>query len=204
MLNADDDPGGATPLDPDERLGLHAAWVTTRGDLNQAEQANITKAKMRLTRQRLTPARLLTDDFVRDLHKRMFGDVWAWAGQYRLTERNIGWDPHQLAVGVRDLVADARHWIDPASQWGTLDEAIMRVHHRLVAIHPFPNGNGRHARMFADELAIRLGLPAYTWGGGSDLQARGASRATYLQVLKAADRNPDDVAALVAFARGFT
>lgn len=200
MLDGDG-PDGATPLDPDERQGLRPAWVATRADLNRAEQANITKARLRLARQRLTPARLLTDTFVRDLHKRMFGDVWAWAGQYRLTERNIGWDPHLLAVGVRDLVADAQHWIDPASPWGTLDEAILRVHHRLVAIHPFPNGNGRHARMLADELAIRLGLAPYTWGGGDDLQTRSGSRATYLQALKAADRNPDKVTALVAFAR---
>jgi Fic-DOC domain mobile mystery protein B len=196
----EDDPDGATPLTDDERLGLRAAWVATRADLNIAEQDNIADALTRVRRRRLTVADVLDDQFVRALHQRMFGGVWSWAGTYRATERNIGVDPARIATAVRDLVADAAYWFAPGVTWTTPDEAACRLHHRLVAIHPFPNGNGRHARAYTDLLLVAAGRPPFSWGGG-DLQRVTPDRGEYLAALRAADRDPDDLAGLVTFAR---
>ena len=192
---------GATPLTPDERDGLIPTFIATRGDLNAAEQDSITEAILGLRRRRLTPAIVLDDVFVRALHKAMFGNVWRWAGTYRLTERNIGIEPHRIAVAVRDLSQDARYWVRPDSTCLTRDQAVCRVHHRLVAIHPFPNGNGRHARAYADALMRALGGVAFTWGAGHDPSRDAPDRRAYLNALQAADRDPEDVDALVAFAR---
>lgn len=200
-VNEMPDPDGATPLDHEERDGLIPAYIATREDLNGAEQANITKALVRLRRRRLTTPDVLDDAFVRSLHKAMFADVWRWAGTYRLTERNIGCGPQDIPVKVRDLVEDARWWIGPEVDWISPDEALCRVHHRLVHIHPFPNGNGRHARMFTDLLARTSDRPPFTWGSGGDLLGPGPDRAAYLAALRRADRDPNDVASLVAFAR---
>jgi Fic-DOC domain mobile mystery protein B len=192
---------GATPLTPEERDGLIPTYIATREDLNAAEEDNITEAILGLRRRRLTPAIVLDDVFVRALHKAMFGTVWRWAGTYRFTERNIGIEPHRIAIAVRDLSEDARYWVRPDLTCLTRDQAVCRVHHRLVAIHPFPNGNGRHARAYADALMRALGGAAFTWGAGQDLLRDGPDRRAYLDALRAADRDPEDVDALVAFAR---
>jgi Fic-DOC domain mobile mystery protein B len=139
-------PDGSTPLEPDERDGLIPTYIATRDELNAAEQANIAVAVLGLRRRRLTTTKVLDELFVRSLHKAMYGDVWKWAGKYRTTERNIGVDPSVIAISVRDLVDDAKTWVAPGNTWLGRDQAVCRVHHRLVAIHPFPNGNGRHAR----------------------------------------------------------
>ena len=191
---------GATPLAPDERTGLIPTWVATRDDLNAVEQANIAAAILRLRRRRLTTAVVLDELFVRSLHTSMFSDVWSWAGAYRTTERNIGFDPRGIAIGVRNLVDDAAWWMPPDRTWLTRDQAVCRVHHRLVAVHPFPNGNGRHARAYADLLMRTLGGQPFTWGARS-AQGAGPDRQRYLSALRAADANGDDIDPLVAFAR---
>ncbi|GEL96054.1 mobile mystery protein B [Cellulomonas composti] len=199
------EPDGATPLDEDERTGLLADWVATRAELNLVEQRGVASGLAPLLRGRRPGLeRVLDDQFVRDLHRRMFGAVWEWAGAYRRTERNIGIDPSGIAVAVRDLVDDARLWCAPATTWLTPDEALCKVHHRLVQIHPFPNGNGRHARAYVDVLARSMGHPLFTWGGG-DLQRMTPDRTAYLSALRRLDAVPDDAAALAAlvdFARG--
>jgi len=96
---------------------------------------------------------ILSERFVRELHKRMFGSTWAWAGAFRTTEKNIGVDPAQIAVRLRDLLEDVRYWIEHNTY--PVDEIALRFHHRLVVIHPFPNGNGRHARLMTDVLLKR-------------------------------------------------
>jgi Fic-DOC domain mobile mystery protein B len=188
------EPEDATPLAPEERDGLRLSWVTTRADLNVAEQDNIDKGAAWAFRARRQD--MLTVDFVLQLHKRMFGDVWTWAGQYRRTERNIGIAPFLIGVQTSQLMGDAAYWV----QHETYEpiELAVRLHHKLVFIHPFPNGNGRHARLMADLLLQRLGVPALSWGGGS-LNDLTALRRAYVDALRLADR--EDYEALIAFAQ---
>ncbi len=187
-------PDDATPLDAEEREGLLQTWITTRADLNEAEQANIDDAVAWIDRRR--SADLLTEGFVFELHKRMFGDVWSWAGSVRKTGKNIGIDPQQIHLQLGGLLRDVQYWIEHGSF--SPDEIAVRLHHGVVAIHPFPNGNGRHARLMADLLIARLGGEPFSWGGGT-LRDIGTLRAEYIAALRAADNH--DFAPLLAFAR---
>lgn len=191
-------PEGATPLDPDEMEGLKFKHVTTRGELDELEQVNIESGLIWLSRQRQN---VLTDDFAVNLHKRLFGEVWSWAGTLRRTEKNIGIDPLQIGVQLRMLMDDARYWADNK----TFDpiEAAIRLHHRMVFIHPFPNGNGRHARIMADTILTRVyDAPPIDWAGGHDLQKMNDRRVAYIAALRVADGG--DLAPLLAFAGGKT
>ena len=187
-------PDDATPLDAEEREGLLQSWVTTRADLNEAEQANIDTAVAWAQRRRETD--ILAEGFVFDLHRRMFGQVWSWAGSTRRTGKTIGIDAAQIHVQLGGLLRDVRYWTDYRSF--TPDEIAVRLHHGLVAIHPFPNGNGRHARLMADLLIAGMGAVPFSWGGGT-LRDIGALRADYVAALRAADGH--DFAPLLAFAR---
>jgi len=178
------EPDGATPLDPDELEGLKFRHVTTRAELDRLEQANIESGLIWLARRRKT--HVLTESFVCELHRRLFGAVWRWAGNFRLTEKNIGIDPIHIPVQLRMLLGDARYW----SENGTYAplEATVRFHHRLVQIHLFPNGNGRHARIAADVyIEDCFGHPRIDWTAGHDLQSMSNRRAAYITALKAAD-----------------
>jgi len=186
-------PAGATPLDPDELGGLRFKHITTREELNELEQANIESGLLWLGRHR---GDVLTDDFAITLHKRLFGHVWDWAGTFRKTGKNIGVDPIHIPVELHMLMDDARYWAErktyPAS------EAAVRFHHRLVRIHPFPNGNGRHARIMADTVLTRVhGAKVIDWAGGHDLQKMNPRRKAYIAALKAADQG--DIAHLIDF-----
>ncbi len=141
-----------TPLDPDELEGLKHPHVTMRGQLDQLEQANFQDGMTWLGRQRSPD--ILSDDFVGHLHRQMFGEVWAWAGTYRLTEKNIGIDPRQISMQLRNLLDDVRYWVEQKTYLPM--EIALRFHHRLVYIHPFANGNGRFARIIADALLRRV------------------------------------------------
>jgi Fic-DOC domain mobile mystery protein B len=190
-------PQDATPLEPAEREGLLQSWITHRRDLNEAEQENITAGAAWARRRRgRRPADLLSVKFAQDLHARMFGAVWKWAGAYRQTPRNIGIDAYRIGADMAVLFDDANYWVAHGTH--PPDEIAIRLHHRLVAIHPFPNGNGRHARLMADLLVERLGGQAFSWGGGS-LASTGDLRAAYVTALRAADRH--EIAPLLAFAR---
>lgn len=190
-------PPGSTPLGPDELDQLIPTWVATRADLNEVEQQNILDA-LTLPRWRSpTVSSLLDDQSVRRLHKDMFGKVWRWAGSYRSREVNIGAAPYQVAAAVRDLVKDADVWIHGDRPMSS-DEVGYRFHHRLVAIHPFPNGNGRHARAMTDLLLRALDQPVFTWGSGS-LDVEGAVRSAYIEALRAADAG--DFEPFAAFVR---
>jgi Fic-DOC domain mobile mystery protein B len=185
---------GHTELSEEERAGLRLTYVTTRAELNDAEQRNITAATIR--RRPPSVAQLLDDGYLRQLHRAMFSEVWTWAGQYRRRETNIGIDPAAISVEVRNLVADAAAWIEHSAY--PPDELAARFHHRLVAIHPFPNGNGRHGRLAADDLAQALGSTPFTWGADLGVDTD-RLRAAYLDALRAADAGSID--ALVRFAR---
>lgn len=181
---------GATPLDPDELEGLKFDHITTRSELDELEQVNITQGLRWLSRQR--GGDILDDDFVRKLHARLFGDVWEWAGTYRLREKNIGIDPLYIGVHLRQLLGDAQYW----AKHGTYKplEAAARFHHRMVQIHPFPNGNGRHARIATDIfLQHYFDHPPIEWASGFNLQADGQRRIAYIAALRAADRGEFDL-----------
>lgn len=187
---------GATPLEQEELEQLIPSYITTRAELNEAEQAGILEADTWAFARKRRSQTLMTEAFLIGLHKRMFRDVWQWAGTFRRTERNIGVDPFRIAVDLRQLLGDVLYWIE--HQTYPPDEIALRFHHRLVAIHPFPNGNGRHARLAADLLLVSLGRDRFTWGQGN-LAAAGDVRRRYIDSLRAADRH--DYASLLAFAR---
>lgn len=183
---------GNTPIDEDEALGLRLTWVRTRGDLNQAEAANILDARRAIRSPALDE--VLDDLWLRNLHRRMFGDVWDWAGVYRLSNRNIGFDWTEVPAAIRNLVRDAQAWFGDDDQ----QASVARFHHRLVAIHPFPTGNGRHSRAAADYLCNALGIVPPTWGALT-YPATAGLRAAYLAALRTADRDPEDLDLLVGF-----
>jgi Fic-DOC domain mobile mystery protein B len=197
MTDLFQEPEDATPLEPQEREGLLQTWITHRRDLNEAEQENIVEgAAWARGRRRASFERMLSEDFMRTLHKRMFGEVWEWAGTFRTTERNIGVQAYRIAVELASLISDVRYWV--AHETFPRDEIAIRFHHRLVALHPFPNGNGRHARLAADLLIERLGGERFSWGGGT-LADVGELRTFYVTALRAADNH--DIAPLLEFAR---
>jgi Fic-DOC domain mobile mystery protein B len=181
-----DYPEGATPLDPGEMEGLKHPHVTTRGQLDELEQANIQNGLIWLSNARI--GQVLSDDFVLLLHKRLFGEVWSWAGTIRRTEKNIGVDPLRIRVELRTLMDDVRCWLQNNTY--APKEAAVRLHHRLVFIHPFANGNGRHARIMADTVLTRVyHATAIDWAGGHDLQRMNDRRMAYIAALRAADRH---------------
>ena len=192
--NLVDDPDGATPLDPDELDGLKFKHVTTRGELDQLEQAGITEGLKWLNKQKNPD--VLSEAFVLELHKRLFGGVWKWAGTFRRTEKNIGVDPIQVAIQLRQLLDDAKYWVEHDTY--SPKELAARFHHKLVFIHPFPNGNGRHARIMADAVLTKLlNEPAIDWAGGYRLEAMNERRNQYIAALRAADGH--DISALLEF-----
>ncbi len=175
---------GETPLDPNEMEGLKFAHITTRGELNHLEQANIESGLMWLARRR--SEEILTDTFIRELHRRLLGEIWQWSGSYRLTEKNIGVEPSMISVGLRNLLDDIKFWIKE----GTYEplEIAVRFHHRLVKIHPFPNGNGRHARIMADVILEKIyHKEPIDWAGGYDLLEMNERRTHYIDALRIAD-----------------
>ena len=188
-----DYPPGATPLDADELASLIPGHITTQGELNEWEQLNILQGEAWARKLRKD---ILDESIVRQLHRRMFGETWRWAGEFRQSDKNIGVDWPTIGVALRQLLDDVRYQIDHATY--PPDETVVRFHHRLVAIHPFPNGNGRHARLMADMLVQRLGQAAFTWGSRSVADPN-ETRRRYIAALQAADAR--DCGPLVAFAR---
>ncbi|MGT2504774.1 mobile mystery protein B (plasmid) [Bradyrhizobium guangxiense] len=196
MTDLFQEPDDATPLDPALRGDLLQTWITTRADLNEAEEENILDGADWARGRRGGAEALLTEDFSKSLHEQMFGDVWKWAGSYRQNELNIGIAPHLVPAEMPVMFDNARFWIE--NDTFPPDEIAVRLHHRLTQVHGFPNGNGRHARMMADLLIEKLGGKPFTWGSGS-IHDTGTLRTTYINALKAADSH--DFAPLLAFAR---
>jgi Fic-DOC domain mobile mystery protein B len=191
------EPADGTDLQPDEREGLLQSWITHRSDLNLAEEENIVAGSAwARSRRGRNPNDVLSADFALLLHKRMFGEVWNWAGTYRRTGRNIGVEAYPIQIEMVAMFDDVRYWLEKNTY--PPDETAVRLHHRLVFIHPFPNGNGRHARLMADLLIERLGRRPFSWGGGA-LVGVGELRSRYVAALRAADGH--DIKPLLAFAR---
>lgn len=178
------DPDGATPLGPDEMAGLKFSHVTTRGELDELEQANIQQGLLWLFARKRGD--ILDPLFLCKVHEHLFGDVWDWAGSYRQREMNIGIDPRQIGVQLKIHLDNARYWAE-IKTFSPLETAA-RFHHRLVEIHLFANGNGRHAR-FAADLFLRdyFDHPVIEWTGGQNLQVSSERREAYISALRAAD-----------------
>lgn len=196
------EPEGATPVSPDDAKGLIPTWVATRADLNAAEQENIARAIVwASTSPRMgSLASLMTEKSMKTLHRRMFGDVWKWAGTYRQHDTNMGAHWAYIPARARELLADVlAQTADSENLPWTADELAVRFHHRLVVIHPFANGNGRHSRLAADLLASALGEPVFTWGS-ENLSSSGEARRSYLEALRTAD-SQYDYRPLLEFAR---
>jgi len=194
MIKNIDYPKGATPLEAEELEGLKFPHITTRGELDHLEQANISAGLMWLKRRKDNS--ILNEQFILKLHTQLFGDVWRWAGSFRRTEKNIGIDPVQISAQLRMLLDDIQFWLDNK----TFDpiETAVRLHHRLVYIHLFPNGNGRHARIMADALLEKVyGIAPIDWLAGSDLLQANERRDNYISALQLADRG--DYQALLDF-----
>ena len=183
----------ATPLTPEETRDLIPAHIAYRRELNQAEQENITRAQAWALNRRRD---LLSEKFIKQLHRRMLGDVWRWAGKFRTSERNLGIPYYEIPVALRQLLDDTRACIEHHTY--PPDEIAVRFHHRLVQIHAFPNGNGRHARLMADLLMMRLEGARFSWGRES-LRDASAVRQHYVAALQSADNH--DIGPLLAFAR---
>ncbi len=176
-------PDGATPVDPDELGGLLLTHITTREELNRWEQDNIVEALAWLDRTK--PTNIVNEKFIKRMHRRMFGNVWRWAGQYRRTDKNIGVSWHQIPMSLGILCDDVTVWMTAKNE--SPEEMAVRLHHRLVWIHAFPNGNGRHARIMTDIfLENVLHDSRFSWGR-KDLSSSGETRNRYIKALKDAD-----------------
>jgi Fic-DOC domain mobile mystery protein B len=190
-LGPQDDAG--TPLTEEEREGLIPSYITLRNELNEAEQANILEAREWAFRRRRD---VLEERFLNRLHERMYGNVWRWAGDFRTSGKNIGVDAYRIPTELRELLDDCRYWIEHGTY--DSDEIAARFHHRLASIHPYPNGNGRHARLATDLLLRSMGREPFSWGGGK-LVAQGDVRSRYIAALQAADKH--DIEPLLQFVR---
>lgn len=183
----------STPLTEEEQEYLIPSYITVRSELNEAEQANILEAESwAFSRKR----DVLDERFLSNLHKRMFARVWRWAGTLRRSERNIGIDAYPIPVELRQFLDHCRFWIENDTY--EPDEIAARFHHRLVLIHPFPNGNGRHARMATDLLLVAIDSPRFSWGRVNLVDA-GETRQRYVDALRAADHH--DIGPLLEFVR---
>lgn len=190
---------GNTPIRPEEAAQL-IPRISTMGELNEYEALNILRAReWAFDGRTMKSTDPLEEPYVRELHHRMFDNVWKWAGTYRQTERNIGCDPKQIVQRIPQLLANTRYWLE--NKTFSTDEALLRFHHQLTRIHPFANGNGRHARMIADVVVVKYGGVEFTWGARKDLVAPGDARTRYLAALRKLDANENDVQSLLEFAR---
>jgi Fic-DOC domain mobile mystery protein B len=193
LLNVGD---GNTPLTPEELADLIPS-LAAREELNEWERENILLARRwALRRASIKNSDPISDEYIRKLHDRMFDQTWKWAGHYRNTEKNLGVPVQQMRDALATLLGDTKYWIENKTY--PADEIAVRFHHRLLVIHLFPNGNGRHGRLIADVLAVKLGKPVFTWGGLS-LTRPGEARERYLHAMRTADAG--DIVPLLEFAR---
>ncbi len=188
---------GQTPLSEEEKEGLLISTITTKGELNEFEQLNIQQAVEWTLGKKWKSDTILTEEFLRQLHHKMYGDVWAWAGKFRRSNKNIGVNYFAVGPDLKNLIDDAKYWIVHQTYPG--DEIAIRFKHRIVAIHCFPNGNGRHSRLIADIIVNKIFEgEVFSWGHSS-LSKADDVRARYIQALRRADVG--DIQPLVEFSR---
>lgn len=188
---------GQTPLDEEEKEGLLIPTITTKGELDEFEQQNVEEAIQWVLGRSLKAKTIFTERFVKSLHKRMYGEVWKWAGNFRQSDKNLGIDKWQIPVALKTLMEDALFWVK--NETYSPDEIALRFKHRLVSIHCFSNGNGRHSRLMADIIVDKLyKKKVFSWGA-ANLSRHGEVRGFYLKAVKEADNGDYDL--LIEFAR---
>ncbi|WP_269223538.1 mobile mystery protein B [Flavobacterium sp. IMCC34518] len=188
---------GQTELNEDEKDGLLIKSITIREELNEFEQQNIEKAIQWTFGRKLKKEQLLSEKFIKELHKKMYGDVWKWAGEFRKSEKNIGVKSYLIATELRILLDDCLFWID--NNVYQQEEIAVRFKHRLVSIHCFANGNGRHSRLIADLIMEKLFVGSFFSWGGNNLVNQTDSRLNYIMAIKLADANK--IEPLIEFAK---
>lgn len=189
---------GQTPLDEDEKEGLQIKSITTRGELDEFEQYNIEKAIQWTIGKKWKSDYILSEAFVRELHKRMFSEVWIWAGEFRKTNKNIGVDKYQIPLALKQLLDDCKFWINNNTY--SDEEIAIKFKHGIVKIHCFANGNGRHSRLMADIIISHIfGKPVFSWQR-TNLNKKGDARSKYLSAIRLADSG--DINPLIDFAKG--
>lgn len=180
-------PEGATKLDPDEIQGLLIETISTQAELNFAEQQSIIESSKWIFET--NHKNILTDQFFKNLHKKMFQSVWRWAGKHRTTNKNIGVEPYKILIEIKKLCDDCEYWIE--NQTYDWDEIAARFHHKVVWIHPFANGNGRFSRILTDILLKKYQQPSLTWGRNTyskdDFSSESTLRTEYILSLREAD-----------------
>jgi len=182
----------STPLAIEEQEQLRLSYITNRDELNEAEQNNILQARNWAFQKKRN---VLDEKFLKTLHKEMFNDVWKWAGKYRTTQRNIGIEAYRISIELNALISDVSFWVE--NETFPIDEIAARFHHKLVFIHPFPNGNGRFSRLATDLFLKHLGFSPFTWG--EHLGSPGKRRKEYINALRAADNH--DLSPLLEFVK---
>lgn len=188
---------GQTPLDEDEKIGLLIPTIATRAELDEFEQQNIEEAIQWALSRPLKANAIFTEQFIRNLHLRMYGRVWAWAGEFRKTNKNLGVDKWQIPLALKALLDDASYWVKHETY--PPDEIAVRFKHSIVSIHCFPNGNGRHSRLMADVIIDKIfRQPVFSWGS-KNLVKQSETRKNYLKAVKEADKN--NFEELLSFAR---
>jgi Fic-DOC domain mobile mystery protein B len=185
-----------TPLTPEEQADLIPS-LATREELNEWERDNILRARQwALGDRQISRLDPTEEEYIRELHGRMFDQTWKWAGTYRKTDKNLGVPMGEIRERLAQLLGNAAYWL--GNKTYDVNECAVRFHHELVVIHSFSNGNGRHARLIADVVAVKCGHPAFSWGS-KDLTALGEARNQYLSALRNADKG--DFTSLLKFAR---
>ncbi len=179
---------GQTPLDEEEKEGLKIDTISTKAELDEFEQKNIEEAVAWTYGKKWDAAKIVNEKFIKELHKKMYGSVWKWAGIFRTTEKNIGVKPYQIASDLKQLTDDVLFWIENNSY--PPDEIAIRFKHRLVAIHCFANGNGRHSRLIADIVIEKVfNLSAFSWGANTNIGKENETRKQYIKAVKDGDKN---------------
>jgi Fic-DOC domain mobile mystery protein B len=189
---------GQTPLDDDEKEGLKIPTVITRGELDEFEQQNIEQAIIWSIKRKFRAEDILTEKFVKEVHRKMFAEVWSWAGEFRITNKNLGVDKWEIGTELKKLLDDTVYWI--SHQTYPADQIALRCKHRMVSIHCFANGNGRHSRLMADIIISHVfKQPLFSWGT-KYANMPGESRNEYLKAIRLADKG--NYLPLLDFARG--
>jgi len=188
---------GQTLLEEDEKEGLLIKSITTRGELDEFEQLNIEKAIQWTLGKTWKSDYILSENFVKELHRRMFSDVWSWAGHFRKSNKNIGVDKQIISVSLKQLLDDSLFWL--TNNTFSDEEFAVRFKHAIVKIHCFSNGNGRHSRLIADIIMSKLfEKPVFTWNR-ANLNKKSEARTKYLKSIRAADNG--DINPLIDFAK---
>ncbi len=188
---------GQTPLNENEKEGLKIKSITTQNELDEFEQLNIEKAVEWTIHTKLKPEKIWTEKFIKDVHKKMYGDVWKWAGEFRKSDKNIGIKWTQIGAELKNLLDDSKYWIENKTY--PPEEIAIRFKHRIVAIHCFPNGNGRHSRMMADIIIESIfGKEIFSWHKSNMVKAD-ETRKNYIRALREADNG--NINPLIEFAK---